>query len=119
MGLQTANSRDRMFVATMTMPILTVGIMQPSCAIYAQPHIKVRICQKRAPFFIEKNAIGLEIVPASPPLRKVVFLQFYGTSVEVKSGQCWFAAMPYKLDNRPRAGRYVLTNVRLKQSVRH
>ena len=40
-------------------------------------------------------------------------------SVEVKPGQCWFATMPYKQDNRPRAGRYVLTDVRLKQSVRH
>ena len=69
--------------------------------------------------FIEKNAIGLEIVPASPPLGEVAFLQFYSMSVEVKSGQCWFATMPYKLDNRPRAGGYVLTYIRLKQNVRH
>ena len=40
-------------------------------------------------------------------------------SVEVKSGQCWFATMPYKQDNRPWAGLYVLTDVRFKHSVRH
>jgi hypothetical protein len=79
----------------------------------------VSICQKRAPLIIEKNAIGLEIVPASPPLGKVAFLQFYGMSVEIKPGQCWFATMPYKQDSRSRAGRYVLTNIRLKQSIRH
>jgi hypothetical protein len=118
-GLQTADSRDHAFIGTMTTLVLTVCIVQPPCAIYTQPHIKVSICQKRAPLIIEKNAIGLEIVPASPPLGEVAFLQFHGMSVEVKSGQCWFATMPYKQDNRPRAGCYVLTDVPLKQSVRH
>jgi hypothetical protein len=118
-GLQTADSRDRAFIGTATTAVFTVCIVQPPCAIYTQPNIKVSIRQKRAPLIIEKNAIGLEIVPASPPLRKVASLQFHGMSVKVKSGQCWFATMPHKLDNRPRAGRYVLTDVRLKQSVRH
>jgi hypothetical protein len=118
-GLQAADSRDNAFIGTITLPILAACIVQPPRAIYTQPHIKVSICQKRAPVIIEKSAIGLEIVPASPPLGEVAFLQFHGMSVEVKSGQCWFATMPYKLDNRPRAGRYILMDVRLKQAVRH
>jgi hypothetical protein len=40
-------------------------------------------------------------------------------SVEIKPGQCWFATMPYKQDSRSRAGCYVLTDVRLKQGIRH
>jgi hypothetical protein len=91
--------------------------MQPPCAIYTQSHIKVSISQKRAPPIVKKNAVGLEIIPASPLFGKVAFLQFYSMSVEVKPGQCWFSTMPYKEDNRTRAGRYVLTDVRLKQSV--
>ena len=119
MRLQTADSRDHTFIGTKATSVLTVCIVQPSRAIYTQPHIEVSVCQKRAPLIIEKSAVGLEIVPASPPLREVAFLQFHGMPVELKSGQCRFAAMPYKLDNRPRAGRYVLTDVSLKQSVRH
>jgi hypothetical protein len=68
---------------------------------------------------VKKDAIGLEIVPASPPLGEVAFLQFHGTPVEVKSGQRWFATMPHKQDDRPRAGRHILADVCLKQSVRH
>jgi hypothetical protein len=70
----------------LTAVVFAVRVVQPLRSIYAQPHIKVSICQERAPFFIEQDAIGLKIVPATPPLGEAAFLQFHGTPVEIKSG---------------------------------
>jgi hypothetical protein len=101
MGLQPADSRDRTFISATAAVVFSVFVMQPLCAIYAQPYIKVGICQKRAPLIIKKDPIGLEIVPATPSFREVSLLQVHCKPIEAKSGQRWFPAMPCKLHDRP------------------
>ena len=71
-----------------------VGVVDLAWAVHAQPDQKIVLLEERAPFIIQKNAVGLKGVFHGLLGPTVFFDEFDGTPEELDFHQCRLATLP-------------------------
>ena len=74
--------------------------MNRRAAVNGEANVKAVLLQKAAPGIIQKQAVGLQVVPGLPAPGKILLLQLHHLLIEVQTGQCGLAAVPGKGHHR-------------------
>ena len=73
-------------------------------AVQAHADIEMLLGEKTAPLIIQREPVGLEIIPALPAFGEHLFLKAHRLPVKIQPGQHGLAAVPDKGNDGSRGG---------------